>query len=63
VNFKVGDRIELVSMSLDPDPIAPGTKGTVDYINLNPPFSQIGVKWDSGRSLAVLPPFDQIRKI
>ena len=29
----IGDRIELVEMPEDPDPILPGTQGTVDFVN------------------------------
>lgn len=62
--YKVGDRIELIRMGDDPDPIAPGSQGTIDYINdADPNFAQIGVKWDSGRSLLILPQYDKIRKI
>ena len=48
---KVGDRIELISMRDDPDPIEPGTRGTVDFVNDNPAlgFVQYGVQWDNGR--------------
>jgi hypothetical protein len=58
----VGDRIELLHMGDDPDPIAPGTQGTVDHIGgtINGQ-TQIGVDWDSGRSLMVLLPGDSIR--
>ena len=32
----IGDRIELVEMPEDPDPIPPGTQGTVDWVNEMP---------------------------
>lgn len=64
----VGDRIELVSMPDDPDPIAPGTRGTVDWVgkpvNLGGrTFDQIGVKWDNGRTLGLTVPPDRFRII
>ena len=47
-----GDRIELVDMPDDPDPIPFGTKGTVLYSDEK--VGQIGVKWDNGRTLFLL---------
>ena len=32
----IGDRIELVEMPEDPDPIPPGTQGTVDWVKSCP---------------------------
>lgn len=63
-DLQVGDRIELVSMGDDPDPIEPGTKGTVNWIGA--PFQghdQIGVKWDDGRTLGLTVPPDRYRKL
>lgn len=49
----LGDRIKMVgTMPEDPDPIAVGDEGTVDYVSHE--FGQYGVAWDSGRSLMVL---------
>ena len=51
----LGDRVTLLNMPDDPDPIAPGTQGTVDWIGgSDGEPRQIGVKWDSGRSLILL---------
>lgn len=64
--MKIGDRVELVSMTDDPNPIPMGTKGTIDFINpvnMKPAFTQVGVKWDNGRTLMVCIPPDQIRVI
>ena len=64
MSFKEGDRIVLVRMGSDPDPIEPGATGTIDFVNdRDPHFAQIGVKWDNGRSLMILPEYDLIRKI
>jgi hypothetical protein len=66
--FATGDRIEMIRMSDDPNPIAPGTKGTVRHVEpvrLGPGdnFTQIDVLWDNGRTLMVVCPPDRIRKI
>ncbi|MBP2498345.1 hypothetical protein ABID82_005031 [Methylobacterium sp. PvP062] len=45
----VGDRIRLLEMPNDPCPIEPGSLGTILYVSAGP--GQIGVKWDSGRTL------------
>lgn len=64
---KVGDRIELVRMADDPDPVRPGTRGTVDYVSRmmndgrNRPYWQVGVKWDDGRGLMLVVPPDLFR--
>jgi len=54
-----GTRIELVSMSNDPDPVAFGTRGTVTGGN----GRQIWVEWDNGRSLMLLPGVDRWKVI
>ena len=58
----VGTRVRLVSMPDDPDPIAPGTEGTVTYVNRwgsLPDSTQIAVDWDNGRSLMLLAGVDR----
>jgi hypothetical protein len=52
----VGDRLRMTGLMDDPDPIPVGSEGTVDYVgDWNYELSrQIGVKWDSGRSLLLL---------
>lgn len=66
--MKVGDRIELVEMPDDPNPIPTGTKGTIEHINpvdfgRGDKFTQIDVKWDNGRTLMLSIPPDRIRII
>lgn len=54
-HYPAGTRIELISMN---DPFAPvpsGMKGSVDYVD---DAGQIHMKWDNGRTLAVLPGVD-----
>lgn len=57
-----GDRIRLVAMPDDPDPVAPGTTGTVrDILHISAdvgPFIQIEVMWDDGRRLMLSVPPD-----
>lgn len=59
MNVKVGDRVKMTGvMRDDPDPIKVGDEGTVDYVfdgGGSPSLAQISVKWDSGRSLMLLP--------
>lgn len=54
-----GSRIQLDYMD-DPRAIPPGTKGTVDHVD---DAAQIHVKWDNGRTLAVIPGEDSFYKI
>lgn len=63
--YKVGDRVKLVKMGNDPDPIPVGTEGEVTHVQYIPSFkeTQIGVHWDNGRTLSVILPQDKIAKI
>jgi hypothetical protein len=61
-----GDRVRVTGiLPDDPAPLAIGEEGTVDGVfNADDPrFAQISVKWDSGRTLFLLPndPFKVIR--
>lgn len=56
----IGSRIRLISMPDDPDPIPPGTCGTVDYYSNG---AQLTVKWDNGRSLRLLVGIDEYEVI
>ena len=58
--YKPGDRVELISMADDPDPIPAGSKGTVVDVD---DADTVHVQWDSGRSLGLLPRHDRWRKI
>ena len=46
---EVGDRIRLVSMPDDPDPLESGVVGVVTSVDTR--MDVIGVKWDNGRTL------------
>ena len=58
-----GDRVRLIAMPDDPDPIPAGTTGTV-FSATTGRFAQIEVEWDalpdgSRRTLALIPGVDQ----
>lgn len=55
-DVKKGDRIRCVEMVDDPNPVEPGTEGTVDHID---GIGQIHVTWDNGRTLALIPGVDK----
>jgi transcription antitermination factor NusG len=61
--MRAGDRIEMVGMFHDPDPILPGEKGTVLRVRPEGQETVLSVKWDSGRSLNVLLPFDKVKSL
>ena len=61
--FKAGDRIRLVSMTDDPDPIPVGTIGTVVGIYQQHDWTQIDVDWACGRTLMLSIPPDRIERI
>lgn len=47
----VGDRIRLIHMPEDPDPIPAGSLGTVREIHPQRGWTQVEVDWDNGRQL------------
>jgi hypothetical protein len=59
--LRIGDRIELVAMGADPQPIAPGSTGVVSWLCDTPGLEQVVVAWDSGRRLALIPGLDTWR--
>jgi hypothetical protein len=64
---KRGDRVKLVFMPNDPDPIPEGTEGTVeDVVDLSwgqDIRSQVQICWDNGRTLACICPPDYLQII
>jgi hypothetical protein len=55
-----GDRIRLSTMSDDPDPIPPGSTGTVTAVRQHRTWAQVDVDWDNGRKLMLVVPPDQL---
>lgn len=59
-SYPPGTRIVLNSMDDPYAPVEPGTRGTVRYVD---DAGQIGVAWDNGRSLSLIPGVDSFRKL
>lgn len=61
---KRGDRIRLLAMDNDPEPVQDGLTGTVESIARHgrgkDTWFQIDVSWDNGRTLMLTVPPDQI---
>jgi len=61
--IRSGDRIRLLSMPDDPDPIPAGSTGTIESVTEGP-LGQVQVKWDgSNRSLSLIPGVDRFEVI
>ena len=58
--YPPGTRIQLDHMEDPWAPVPPGTRGTVQYVD---DIGQIGMKWDNGGSLALVPGEDSFRKL
>ena len=58
--FPPGTRVELIRMDDPYSPVPAGTRGTVDFLD---DLGQIHMKWDNGRTLAIVPQRDRFRKI
>jgi hypothetical protein len=62
--FEKGDRIKLVSMPDDPNPIEVGAMGTVRRVTEIPGhWTSISVDWDNGRTLNLSIPPDTAVKV
>lgn len=55
-----GTRIMLLSMDDPYAPVPEGTRGTVVHVD---DAAQIHMKWDNGRTLAIVPGEDNFRKL
>ena len=60
--IRKGDRIRLIHMPDDPDPIPAGSTGTIESVTEGP-LGQVWVRWDSGRSLALVPGVDRFEVV
>lgn len=58
--YPEGTRIKLIHMDDPYAPVPAGTKGTVEYVD---DMGQIGMKWDNGRTLALIPEVDEFEII
>ena len=58
--YQPGTRIRLQSMSDPYDPVPSGSEGTVVLVD---DIGQIHMKWDNGRTLALVPGEDSFTKI
>jgi Domain of unknown function (DUF4314) len=59
----VGDRIRLLAMPDDPDPVPAGTCGVITDVHAHSDWMQIEVEWDNGRKLMLTVPPDRFEKI
>lgn len=60
----VGARVRLLSMPDDPNPLEPGSEGTINYVgNLPGEGQQIGVDWDNGRTLMLIVGVDEFELV
>ena len=58
--YPEGTRLLLISINDPYAPVPPGTRGTVDFVD---DAGQIHMKWDNGRTLAIVPSEDDFRKL
>ena len=58
-----GDRVELITMSQDPNPIPNGTKGVVTKANNVQGEMIYEMQWDNGRSLSLIGSVDIWKKL
>ena len=59
-NYPPGTRVMLNNMNDPYSPVEPGTRGTVRYVDDS---GQLGVAWDNGRSLSLVPGVDSYRRL
>ena len=58
--YPAGTRIKLINMDDPWNPVEPGTEGTVQLVD---DIGQIHMKWDNGRTLALVPGQDEFEII
>ena len=59
-SYPPGTRVMLLSMEDPWSPVPSGTRGTVEVVD---DIGQIHMKWDNGRTLALVPGEDSFRKL
>ena len=59
LNYPPGSRIELIHME-DNWPVPAGSRGLVEHVD---DAGQIHMKWDNGRTLAIVPQVDKFRRL
>ena len=57
--YPTGTRLKLIHME-DSQSVPTGTKGTVDYVDDG---GNVHMKWDNGRTLAIVPQVDKFRML
>jgi len=64
IKLAKGNRIELIEMPEDPNPVPRGTRGTVTHVNrVGDAFAQVSVDWDNGSTLMLTFPPDRVRLV
>jgi hypothetical protein len=58
--YPKGTRLELISMEDPYAPIESGTQGTVEFVD---DMGQIHMRWDNGRTLALIPNEDEFKEV
>lgn len=58
--YPKGTRLELISMEDPYAPVPSGSLGTVEFVD---DMGQIHMKWDNGRTLALIPDEDSFKKL
>ena len=58
--YSEGDWIQLIEMYDDPQSIESNTKGQIDFID---DIGQLHMKWENGRTLAIIPGVDKFKQI
>jgi len=61
-NVQKGDRVKMIHMPDDPEPIPTGSIGTVTRV-IDGPLAQVSVDWDNGRFLCLVPGTDEFEVI
>lgn len=63
--YEIGDRIQLIHTDDPYTRLRPGAAGTVNFVgtDVTGKVNQIGVKWDDGSNLMMLPGVDSFRPL